>query len=111
MIINTSYIKPFIRYSFGERFLKIVFDNAIKPKLPALKKYVEKKIGVRCPRQFIIVDEIPRNTSGKISRDKGVELSCKRRRFYEKADNTYKFYNTVSQPDQASNGPERRAQI
>ena len=55
----------------------IVFDKNIKPKLPDLKKYVKKKIGVRSPRQYIIVDEIPRNTAGKIARSKVTELSSK----------------------------------
>ncbi|MFK7793981.1 MAG: class I adenylate-forming enzyme family protein [Gammaproteobacteria bacterium] len=55
----------------------IVFDKNIKPKLPDLKKYMKKKVGVRCPRQFIIVDAIPRNTAGKITRSKVTELSSK----------------------------------
>lgn len=55
----------------------IVFDNKTKPKLPGLKKYVKKELGIRSPRQYIIVDEISRNTSGKISYDKAVQLSRK----------------------------------
>ena len=55
----------------------VVFDKNVKPKLPALRKYARKKIGIRCPRRFIIVDKIPRNTSGKIARNKIITLSDK----------------------------------
>lgn len=55
----------------------IVFDKNIKPKLPDLKRYVRKKIGIRNPRQYIIVNEIPRNASGKIAHSKAMQLSKK----------------------------------
>lgn len=46
----------------------IVFDPHVKQHIPALKKFVQKRVGLRSPRQYIIVDEIPKNPSGKISR-------------------------------------------
>ena len=55
----------------------VSFDKNIKPDLPALKKFMKKQAGIRCPRQFTIVDEIPRNTSGKISRHEALHL-CKK---------------------------------
>ncbi|MEM7400682.1 MAG: fatty acid--CoA ligase family protein [Pseudomonadota bacterium] len=55
----------------------VVFDKSIKPDLPALKKFMKKKAGIRCPRQFAIVDEIPRNSSGKISRKNALHLCTK----------------------------------
>ncbi len=55
----------------------VVFDKNIKPDLPALKKYMKKKAGIRCPRQFAIVDKIPRNSSGKISRKEALHLCNK----------------------------------
>ena len=55
----------------------VVFEKNTKPKIHKLKKFVKDQVGVRCPRQFIIVDEIPRNVSGKISRGDAVSLSNK----------------------------------
>jgi acyl carrier protein len=54
----------------------VVFSKDTKPDLPALKKFLKKLLGIRCPRQITLVDEIPRNTSGKISRQKALDL-CK----------------------------------
>jgi len=53
----------------------VVFARDETPDLVALKKFVRERVGVRCPRQFIIVDEIPRNTTGKISRSEAMNLS------------------------------------
>ncbi len=53
----------------------VVFEKNTKPDLPALKKFMKSEIGIRMPRQLIIVDEIPRNTSGKISRREVMNLS------------------------------------
>jgi acyl carrier protein len=53
----------------------IVFAKDVKPKLVELKKFVRKQVGVRSPRQFTIVKEIPRNVSGKISRTDAMTLS------------------------------------
>jgi len=44
--------------------------------LPKLKKFVRERVGVRSPRQFTIVDEIPRNDAGKISRSEVMSLSA-----------------------------------
>ena len=46
----------------------IVGTRAAKLRQDALRKFVRRQVGLRCPRRFIIVDEIPRNTSGKIAR-------------------------------------------
>jgi len=46
----------------------VEFNPAMKPHVTALKKFVEKKVGIRSPRQYIVVDEIPTNASGKVSR-------------------------------------------
>lgn len=53
----------------------IVFSKDIKPDLSKLKKFVRKQIGLRSPRQFTVVSEIPRNNVGKISRKEAVTLS------------------------------------
>lgn len=53
----------------------VVFKKNITPDIHALKLYVRQCVGVRCPRQFTIVDEIPRNESGKISRLKAINLT------------------------------------
>jgi acyl-coenzyme A synthetase/AMP-(fatty) acid ligase len=55
----------------------VVISRSTKLRQSALKKFVRKRVGVRCPRQFIIVDEIPRNASGKISRREAAGLSTK----------------------------------
>ena len=55
----------------------VVFNKETKPKLPKLKKFVQNRVGLRCPRQFTIVDEIPRNASGKIARKAVMGLSNK----------------------------------
>lgn len=55
----------------------VVFNKETKPKLPKLKKFVQDRVGLRSPRQFIIVDEIPRNASGKIARKEVLGLSNK----------------------------------
>ena len=53
----------------------VVFAEEVKPDLIELKKFVRKQVGVRSPRQFTIVKEIPRNASGKISRTDAIYLS------------------------------------
>ena len=53
----------------------VVFAKHVKPDLPSLKKFVRERTGVRSPRQFTIVDEIPRNATGKISRSDAISLS------------------------------------
>lgn len=46
----------------------IEFNPTMKPHVSALKKFVEAQIGTRSPRQYIFVDKIPTNASGKVSR-------------------------------------------
>ena len=53
----------------------VVFAEDAKNDLDALKKFVRKKLGVRSPRQFTAVKEIPRNASGKIARSDALALS------------------------------------
>lgn len=53
----------------------VVFDKGAKPKLPALQKFVKEQTGLRCPRQFLVVNEIPRNAAGKIARGEARQLS------------------------------------
>ena len=55
----------------------VVFAEDVKPDLVELKKFVRKQIGVRSPRQFTIVKEIPRNATGKISRNDAMTLSAR----------------------------------
>ncbi len=55
----------------------VVFDKSKKSKLPPLIKYVKNQVGIRCPRQFIIVEEIPRNANFKICRDDAINMSLK----------------------------------
>ena len=54
----------------------VVFAGDVKPDLHELKKFVRKQLGVRSPRQFTTVKEIPRNASGKISRNDAMTLSA-----------------------------------
>lgn len=54
----------------------IVFNKNTEPDLYAVEKFVRRLVGMRCPRQFTRVDEIPRNATGKIMRtDAGGLLS------------------------------------
>jgi acyl-coenzyme A synthetase/AMP-(fatty) acid ligase len=55
----------------------VVFADGVKPNLLELKKFMRQQLGVRSPRQFTLVKEIPRNTTGKISRNKVKALSAK----------------------------------
>ena len=55
----------------------VVFTKNVKQKLPTLKKFVKRQVGVRSPRQYIIVDKIPTNASGKISRREAMDLQIR----------------------------------
>jgi acyl-coenzyme A synthetase/AMP-(fatty) acid ligase len=46
----------------------VVFKDGASPDLRGLKKFVRDSAGLRTPRQFTIVDRIPRNATGKILR-------------------------------------------
>ncbi|MBT8421826.1 MAG: AMP-binding protein [Gammaproteobacteria bacterium] len=50
-------------------------DHAPKARLRKLQKFVRDQVGLRCPRQFIVVDEIPRNAAGKIARSAALALA------------------------------------
>tara|TARA_R110000824_G_scaffold336_8_gene2180 strand:+ start:23382 stop:26099 length:2718 start_codon:yes stop_codon:yes gene_type:complete len=52
----------------------VVFSKSETPNIASLKKFTEARIGVRSPRQFILVEEIPRNDSGKVSRQNAKEV-------------------------------------
>lgn len=58
----------------------VVFAKGVQPDLAALKKFVEEQVGARSPRQFVSVDDLPRNTAGKISRHEAFTFSAKRDR-------------------------------
>lgn len=45
------------------------------PDVSQLKLFTKKTLGIRSPRQFIVVDSIPRNAAGKIIRDNARLLS------------------------------------
>lgn len=55
----------------------LVFKNNVKQRLPKIQKFVKKRVGVRSPRQYIIVPEIPKTASGKISRSTASNLPGK----------------------------------
>ena len=55
----------------------VVYARGVKPNLPKLKKFMRGRAGVRSPRQFTVVDDIPRNTAGKISRRQAIVLTIK----------------------------------
>lgn len=38
--------------------------------LKALRRFVQQRVGLRCPRQFLRVHDIPRNSAGKIRRER-----------------------------------------
>lgn len=52
----------------------LVFRDNVKQRLPEVQKFVHKRLGERRPRQYIIVPEIPKTDSGKISRAKALKL-------------------------------------
>jgi len=57
----------------------VVYEGGAKPDLLELKKFIEARVGVRRPRGFTVVKEIPRNASGKVSRRDAITL-------YEESD-------------------------
>lgn len=42
--------------------------------MAALRDYLRQRTGLRCPRQFLTVDRIPRNATGKIRRDAALAM-------------------------------------
>lgn len=59
----------------------VVFNETMKPDLSALRKFVQKRVGVRSPRHYTFVDKIPTTLSGKVSRLESSKLT-------EKSDKT-----------------------
>lgn len=54
----------------------LVFAKNTRPQLQELEKFLKRHLGLRSPRQLLIVDEIPRNTAGKIARREVAKLSA-----------------------------------
>lgn len=52
----------------------VVFDAATDPDLRDLNRFVRSLAGQRRPRQFTVVDQIPRNATGKILRTEAQQL-------------------------------------
>lgn len=61
----------------------VVLQGSPKKHLPALKKFVRKRVGIRAPRQYVVLDEIPTNASGKIARRDVMTLPDKSDRLRE----------------------------
>ena len=55
----------------------IVFSERKKSDLQELEKFVRSRTGIRSPRHYTIVDKIPRNATGKISRQIASNISDK----------------------------------
>ena len=55
----------------------VVFASQSKSKLHKLEKFVRERVGLRRPRQYVIVEEIPRNATGKILRQQISDLSVR----------------------------------
>lgn len=54
----------------------IVFQSDVRHNLDSIKKTAQKELGLRSPKQYIVVDELPRNPSGKINRGVAVGLTA-----------------------------------
>lgn len=52
----------------------VVFDTRSKQQEAALKAFVQKQVGLRSPRQYMFVPEIPGNAAGKIARRDAIAL-------------------------------------
>jgi long-chain acyl-CoA synthetase len=52
----------------------IVPAGDAQPNLQALRAFMRDRVGIRCPRQFIVVERIPRNAAGKIVRAEAQRL-------------------------------------
>ena len=46
----------------------VVFSSGTEPDIRALKLAMRTQLGLRCPRQLVAVESIPRNAAGKIKR-------------------------------------------
>lgn len=72
----------------------VVFAEGVKPNLAALKTFMDERVGLRRPRQFILVDEIPRNASGKIARSQAMGLTLESNQIRETLANVLKAQQT-----------------
>lgn len=54
----------------------VVFAPGQAPDVNELKAFIYDRVGVRRPRQYMLVNDIPRNASGKILRQQAVSLSA-----------------------------------
>ena len=52
----------------------VVKDSTKDFDLRALRRFAREEAGIRCPRQFTVVDHIPRNAAGKILRAEALAL-------------------------------------
>lgn len=52
----------------------LVFKSGVKHRLPDVEKFVRQRVGVRRPRQYVIVAEIPKTASGKVLRSRAAQL-------------------------------------
>ncbi len=53
----------------------VVFNKDAKPKVTALEAFMQKRVGLRSPKHYTIVDAIPTNTAGKVSRVAAAKLT------------------------------------
>ena len=44
------------------------------PDIRALTAFMRERVGIRCPRQFVVVERIPRNAAGKIIRAEAQQM-------------------------------------
>jgi len=52
---------------FGQRLKAFVVPRGKKPSQDELKKYVKSNLAAfKVPREFVFVDELPRNATGKV---------------------------------------------
>ncbi|MDM3870197.1 AMP-binding protein [Porticoccus sp. W117] len=64
----------------GDIPVALVVIDTTKPhknELEELRAFSRSQLGLRCPQQFIVVDSIPRNSSGKIARLDAQKISTK----------------------------------
>ena len=52
----------------------VVFEAGAEADVRGLKKFVRELVGLRTPRQFTVVEAVPRNAAGKILREKARAL-------------------------------------
>ena len=55
----------------------VVFKRQARRNVRKLKKYSDRRLGVRSPRQFVVLNEMPKNPSGKFARLRALEIPKK----------------------------------